>query len=176
MVLASPPDFRIRRSTARDTREEWTVLMRSWAAAYAHLFDAERIRRVWTGKGTCEMAWSAERVRPLGSWLACRHGRIVASAGLHLRRDGGIELSHLYVLPEHHGRGIGAGLLSVVGDLARARGARELCIWVLERTAAVAFYRRHGALAVGRATFVVDGQPEPALALRLRLASTLGAG
>lgn len=173
MVLASPPDFRIRRSTARDTREEWTVLMRSWAAAYAHLFDAERIRRVWTGKGTCEMPWSAERLRPLGSWLACRAGRIVGSAGLHLCRDGEAELSHLYVLSEHHRRGIGAGLLSVVGDIARARGARELRIWVLERTAAVSFYRRQGALEVGRATFVVDGQPAPALALRLGLASAL---
>ncbi|HEX6885693.1 MAG TPA: GNAT family N-acetyltransferase, partial [Planctomycetota bacterium] len=173
VVLASPPDFRIRRSTPGDTREEWTVLMRSWAAAYAHLFDAERIRRVWTGGGHCEMPWAAERVARLGSWLAFRHGRIVGSAGLHLRADGQAELSHLYVLPEHHGRGIGAGLLQVVGDIARARGAPALLVWVLERTPAVDFYRGQGACEVGRATFVVDGQPAPALALRLGLASAL---
>lgn len=53
-------------------------------------------------------------------------------------------VDHLYVLPGHQGRGIGAGLL----DVAKAGQAR-LDLWTFQRnTPARRFYERHGFVAV----------------------------
>lgn len=54
-------------------------------------------------------------------------------------------LSKLYVLPEHHGRGIGAYALSEIRRTAAALGAREVRLYVFKRNdKAIRAYRRAG--------------------------------
>ena len=69
-------------------------------------------------------------------WVAEIEGRIVAFAA----RGGGF-LNHLYVHPDHQGRGIGAALL----DRAKAEAAAGLSLWTFEpNKRAIRFYERHG--------------------------------
>ena len=69
-------------------------------------------------------------------WVAEIEGRIVAFTAL-----GGGFLNHLYVHPNHQGRGIGAALL----DRAKAETVAGLSLWTFEpNKRAIRFYERHG--------------------------------
>ncbi len=69
-------------------------------------------------------------------WVAVIEGRAIAFAAL-----GGGFLNHLYVHPDHQGRGIGAALL----DRAKAEAAEGLSLWAFEpNMGAIRFYERHG--------------------------------
>lgn len=69
-------------------------------------------------------------------WVAEHADRIVGYASA----DGEF-LNHLYVLPEHQGRGIGSALLAVVKEHSRD-GVK---LWTFEpNEAAIRFYVRHG--------------------------------
>jgi GNAT superfamily N-acetyltransferase len=68
-------------------------------------------------------------------------GVIVGFCGVH---DGWVE--HLYIHPEHQGRGLGSALMAWAKD-----GARHLQLWVFERNhAAQRFYAKHGFVEAER--------------------------
>ena len=66
-------------------------------------------------------------------------------------------LSHLWVLPEHMGRGIGRTLMAAARELAAAQGARTLRIDADPN--AEAFYLASGAQRVGAVDAPIEGQP-----------------
>jgi GNAT superfamily N-acetyltransferase len=70
-------------------------------------------------------------------------------------RDGWID--HLYVLPKHHGKGVGTSLL------ASAKHANDrLELWVFQKNArAIAFYERNGFAAVERTDGSGNEEKEP---------------
>ena len=73
-------------------------------------------------------------------WVAEREGEIVGFASVS-RRNGDDYLQHLYVAPEHQGRGVGDALLAQV-KLRRPRGFR---FWVFQANDhARRFYERRG--------------------------------
>jgi len=169
-MLAPPGDVHVRPTVPRDHRAVAKVVYRSWLATYRPFFGARRINELFAGTLPCSLDWLAERAEEIGSWVATREDEVVGSAGLHLRKDGDAELSHLYVLREHQGVGVGSALLAICRHELRLRACPSLRIWVLERTPAVAFYRRHGARVVGRALTVVGSAAEPTLELRIDIA------
>jgi len=66
-------------------------------------------------------------------------------------------IEHLFVAPEHRGRGCGGRLLEAVEHAARELGAR--CLWVETQAInapAVAFYRKHGFTWCGFDTSLYD--------------------
>jgi len=138
-------------------------------SAYGHIFGTQRIEELFAGKARCTLAWVEERAVEHGSWLASAEGEVIGSAGLHLRKDGDGELSHLYVLQEHQGAGTGSALLGTCCRALRDRGCLALRIWVLERTPAVGFYRRHQAVEIGRDVTIVGTHAESTLCMRIRL-------
>jgi GNAT superfamily N-acetyltransferase len=72
-----------------------------------------------------------------------------------------IELSKFYVLQEHHGVGVSAGLMEATLAAAVARGAAGLWLGVNEHNArAQRFYGKHGFAAVGRKTFLLGTSPQ----------------
>jgi len=59
------------------------------------------------------------------------------------------EVYAIYVLPEHHGRGIGRALLEVAATELADRGFRSMLIWVLRENApSRRFYERMGGVHV----------------------------
>jgi GNAT superfamily N-acetyltransferase len=70
--------------------------------------------------------------------------------------EGG-ELYALYVLPGHQLKGLGRRLLGEIAHRLGERGARELCVWALERNPCIEFYRRVGGREIGRKSIVLDG-------------------
>jgi ribosomal protein S18 acetylase RimI-like enzyme len=65
-----------------------------------------------------------------------------------------VELSKMYVLPDAHGAGVSAALMSAAVDQARALDAA--CVWLgvnQENQRAQRFYAKHGFTAKGTKTF-----------------------
>lgn len=78
-----------------------------------------------------------------------------------LTADPSIELSKFYVLQEHHGGGVAAGLMSATLAAATERGASGLWLGVNEFNArAQRFYGKHGFVAVGRKSFLLGASPQ----------------
>jgi GNAT superfamily N-acetyltransferase len=168
-MLAPPPAFAIRSATSQDGPAAGRVVMLTWMSAYEHIFGPSQIVRVFSGRVSFALPWVAERLHEFGSWVAARDGLVIGSAGLHLRRDGEAELSHLYVLDEHQGCGVGSALLATCCESLREQACPALRLWVLERTPAVTFYLRHNAVVLARTVTRIDAQAEPTLCMRIRL-------
>lgn len=75
------------------------------------------------------------------------------------------ELEHLWVLPAHIGRGVGARLLGHAVAMLRADGARELRI--ASDPHAVGFYLAMGARRVGEVASTPRGRMLPLLVLEV---------
>jgi GNAT superfamily N-acetyltransferase len=87
-----------------------------------------------------------------GGVLAARLGRespCGVAAIVPQRRPNWFELSHLFVAPEHFGRGIGRALFDAAVALAAGRGATHVSI--LSDPHAAAFYEKLGARRSGEA-------------------------
>lgn len=68
----------------------------------------------------------------------------------------------LYVDPEVQGRGIGTNLLNEALVWARSVGGTRLLFGVFQaNTAAIGFYRRHGASVVYSQPYEIDGKSYP---------------
>ncbi|AQA20857.1 acetyltransferase domain protein [Rhodococcus sp. MTM3W5.2] len=70
-----------------------------------------------------------------------------------------LEISKLYVLPDRHGDGVAAALMTAALDHARALGAAGVWLGVNQvNTRAQRFYAKHGFERVGTKTNLVGGQ------------------
>jgi GNAT superfamily N-acetyltransferase len=110
-----------------------------WGYDSAFMAAAERLLRIGEseiGAGGVLVALTAE--------VPCGVAAIVP-----LRRPQWCELSHLFVAPEHFGRGIGRALFEAAVAQAAARGAGYLSI--LSDPHAAAFYTKLGARRCGEA-------------------------
>lgn len=84
-------------------------------------------------------------------WVVEIDGSVVACGGLRPKSDSTIELKSLYVAKPARRRGIAHGLVEVIEDEARSRGARGIELWSDTRFAdGHAFYRKHGYVHTGR--------------------------
>lgn len=113
----------------------------AWQAAYAHVFDAERLAARWDNLELATARW-AERIRsqqPPHRTLVTEHEQqIVGFADTGPSRDDGAdqrqtgEVNLIYVLPERWGRGIGQALMAEALRLMRDDGFRDAMLWMLE--------------------------------------------
>ena len=72
-----------------------------------------------------------------------------------------VELSKMYVLPDDHGRGVSAALMTATVERARALDAG--CVWLgvnRENQRAQRFYAKHGFHVSGTKTFRLGEQVE----------------
>lgn len=80
------------------------------------------------------------------------------------------ELSKIYVLPEHHRRGVGAALLRAAIDEARARDRASIWLGVNQlNERAQRFYHAQGFTRVGTKTFTVGTATEADFVMELTL-------
>ena len=72
-----------------------------------------------------------------------------------------VELSKMYVLPDAHGAGVSAAIMTAALDASRALGAA--CVWLgvnQENQRAQRFYAKHGFQISGTKTFRLGGRVE----------------
>ena len=90
-------------------------------------------------------------------WVAEQDGDIVGFTALGTR-DGAAYLQHIYVAPEHQGRGIGSELLG----RAKERRPAGFRLWVFQgNEGARRFYERHGLRLVELTDGLGNEEKEP---------------
>jgi GNAT superfamily N-acetyltransferase len=153
----------IRTATPEEAEAVAGVQVRSWRAAYAHIFPPERL----AGLSVEERATMWRRYPPL---VAEVDGEIVgfASVGPSQDPDGDGELYAIYVEPRYWGAGFGRELMAAAEQRLRELGHREAFLWVFEdNPRAHRFYEAAGWELEG-ATQPIEylGQSEPEVRYR----------
>jgi GNAT superfamily N-acetyltransferase len=123
------------------------VHVRTWQAAYEHVFGADRLAGI--DVGAREEGWRqslAQREDEI-VLVAAHEGSVVGFASSGESRDtaGEGELYAIYALPGAWGSGAGPALMSATLAALRARGFVAAHLWVLEdNPRARRFYEREG--------------------------------
>ena len=123
--------------------------VRTWQAAYEHVFGAERLAALDLEARTAN--WQRWLRDPEPRWHVFvaeeENGRVVAFATLGEGRERGdeAELYAIYALPEAWGSGAGPALMAAALEALREDGFRAAILWVLEdNPRARRFYEREG--------------------------------
>jgi ribosomal protein S18 acetylase RimI-like enzyme len=133
----------IRRARPADAAAIAEVHVRTWQAAYAHVFGAERLAAIDAGGRRAQ--WERSITRG-GVWVAEDEGRVVGfvSVGASRHAEGEGELYAIYVLPEAWGLGAAPALLRPAVEALRAAYPTSI-LWVLDdNPRARRFYEREG--------------------------------
>jgi ribosomal protein S18 acetylase RimI-like enzyme len=162
----------VRPARSEDASAVAAVHVRTWQAAYEHVFGAERLAAIdHTRRRTL-----AERAIASGGVAVAQDddGTIVGfvSVGPSSDVDGEGELFAIYVLPEAWGSGAGKGLMDAGKELLRA-SYDDATLYVLEdNPRARRFYEREG-WALDGVTKADEflGMPVPEVRYRIRLAA-----
>jgi ribosomal protein S18 acetylase RimI-like enzyme len=141
----------VRSARLEDAAAIAEVHVRTWQAAYEHVFGAERLATLDHEQRRAQ--WEsrlAAQAREAGysSYVAeDEGGHVVGFATAGASRDVGDEgeLYAIYVLPEAWGSGAGRELMSAVLESLRSSGFAGAALWVLEdNPRARRFYERDG--------------------------------
>ncbi|MDR5786710.1 GNAT family N-acetyltransferase [Caballeronia sp. LP003] len=141
-------NIRLRTATAEDTALIASMHASSWASAYRGILPDEYLDR----------DLSAERAE---HWIARMKDVAAGAATVFIAEHegepvgficlvepdaaGSVLVDNLHALPGHRGLGTGTAMLEEAARWARARGARELYLSVLEQNAAaIGFYESRG--------------------------------
>ena len=137
----------MRRARPEDAAAIAAVHLRTWQAAYEHVFGAERLAGI--DQERRRRGWEralAERLEEI-VFVAEQEEGIVAFASVGPSRDepGEGELYAIYALPEAWGGGSGPALMQEALAALRGLGFREAILWVLDdNPRARRFYEREG--------------------------------
>jgi ribosomal protein S18 acetylase RimI-like enzyme len=139
---------------------DWAALREVRLAALAeapYAFSSTLEREL----GFDEEQWR-ERLELTPHFGAWRAGELVGlAAGFVESPPEGWHLVSMWVSPAERGSGAADGLVTAVCDLAGARGARRVALWVTEVNArARAFYRRAGFRPSGERALVRPSEPD----------------
>ena len=152
----------VRRAALADGADIASVHVRTWQAAYAHVFGAERLAGLDVRRRTA--GWERSLREGETVFVADEGGRVVGFAAVGPSRDDAdeAELYAIYALPESWGSGAGPALLGAGLEEMRAAGYEEAVLWVLEdNPRARRFYAREG--------FEPDGGPKEESVLGMRV-------
>jgi ribosomal protein S18 acetylase RimI-like enzyme len=128
----------IRRASVSDAAEIAAVHVRTWQAAYQHVFGSERLEQL---DGTRRVTgWTRALNEGESIFVADDDGRVVGFVSV-----GACELYAIYTLPEVWGSAAGPALMRAAVAQLRDDGCAEAFLWVLEdNPRARRFYEREG--------------------------------
>jgi ribosomal protein S18 acetylase RimI-like enzyme len=135
----------VRRAQAGDAAALGEIHVRTWRAAYEHVFGAARLAGMRAGRRTEQ--WRGWLAQGVDAWVCeGEDGSIVGFVWIgdsrEAEREG--ELFAIYVLPEAWGSPAGRELMAVARDALRAAYPTSI-LWVLEdNPRARRFYEREG--------------------------------
>jgi ribosomal protein S18 acetylase RimI-like enzyme len=152
----------------------------SWRAAYTGLVPQDFLDAM--DPDAIAAAWRESIAAGRSRLYVVAAGDLIAGyAGVGPAREGPADTGELYALfvhPDWWGKGAGKLLTDAAIEDLRARGCREVWLWVLEANArARTFYRRYGFTeTLARTTSSLNNLPELRLAIELepRIGSAVG--
>lgn len=135
----------IRLMTEADIDVLLPLAHRIWHAHYPSIITVEQIEYMLAKGYTREVILDEMRNRGV-TWQAIMSGEaMIGFAALGPHAPGTMKLHKLYLLPEHHGTGIGALALTEVERIARDNAASTLILNVnRHNTKAINAYKRAG--------------------------------
>ena len=151
------------------------VFRSSFRDTFGHLYRPDNLA-AFLAKFSSE-AWRSEFVDPRYRFrVAESDGQVVGFVKLGPRElpvhteAPAIELRQIYILTDHHGRGIAAQLMDWAIAEARRQGAQELYLTVYtDNERARRVYNRYGFEEVGPYAFMVGAQADEDIIMRLAL-------
>ena len=164
----------IRRARLEDAAAIAGVHVRTWQAAYEHVFGADRLAGIDVA-GREGLARRFATDPDYDSFVATEEGRIVGFVACGLTSDddeepGERELFAIYVLPDFWGTGAAPGLMHAAVAALRARGTAAAILWVLDdNPRARRFYEREGWRPDGSAESEYLGLTVPLVRYRMLL-------
>ena len=136
----------VRRARPEDAAAIADLHVRTWQAAYEHVFGADRLATL--DAAARRSRWEQIlRETEQATLVAEQEGRVVGVATVGESRDDDAEgeVWGIYAAPEAWGTGAGPELMRAGLDELRARGHRDAILWVLEdNPRARRFYEREG--------------------------------
>jgi ribosomal protein S18 acetylase RimI-like enzyme len=128
----------IRRASVSDAAEIAAVHVRTWQAAYQHVFGTERLAHLDIPRRVA--GWTRALEEGESIFVADDDGRVVGFVSV-----GACELYAIYTLPEAWGSGAGPALMRAAVAQLREDGCADAFLWVLEdNPRARRFYEREG--------------------------------
>jgi ribosomal protein S18 acetylase RimI-like enzyme len=128
----------IRRASVSDAAEIAAVHVRTWQAAYQHVFGTERLAHLDIPRRVA--GWTRALEEGESIFVADDEGRVVGFVSV-----GACELYAIYTLPEAWGSGAGPALMRAAVAQLREDGCADAFLWVLEdNPRARRFYEREG--------------------------------
>jgi GNAT superfamily N-acetyltransferase len=128
----------VRRASVADAADIAGVHVRTWQAAYDHVFGAERLAELDVSRRVAGWTRVLNEGEPV--FVADDDGRVVGFVSV-----GECELYAIYALPEAWGSGAGPGLMRAALEQLRGDGCGDAILWVLEdNPRARRFYEREG--------------------------------
>jgi GNAT superfamily N-acetyltransferase len=163
--------MQIRRARLDDAAAIAGVHVRTWQAAYEHVFGAERLADIdLAGREGLARRFATDADHD--AFVAEEDGRIVGFVASGPREeDAGEqrEIFAIYVLPDFWGTDAAPGLMHAALDALRARGTPDAILWVLDdNPRARRFYEREGWQADGSAESEYLGLTVPLVRYRIR--------
>jgi GNAT superfamily N-acetyltransferase len=138
----------VRAARLEDAAALAEVHVRTWQAAYEHVFGAERLAGLDVeARAASWRRWLGELRSREAVFVAEEAGRPVAFAWVGESRHAGDvgELYAIYALPEAWGGGAGTALMAAAVAALRAEGFGSAVLWVLkDNPRARRFYEREG--------------------------------
>ena len=159
----------IRRARLDDAAAIAEVHVRTWQAAYEHVFGAERLAGI-DRAGREGLARRFATDAEYDAFVADDEGTIVGfvACGPPEDEDEQRELFAIYVLPDAWGTSAATGLMHAALDAMQGRGAPSAILWVLDdNPRARRFYEREGWQADGSAESEYLGVTVPLVRYRV---------
>lgn len=163
--------MQIRRVRLEDVAAVAEVHVRTWQAAYQHVFGAERLAGI-DPSARERFARRFATDADYDAFVAEDDGRIVGfvACGTAEGEAQQRELFAIYVLPEAWGTAAAPGLMRAAVEAMRDRGAPDAILWVLDdNPRARRFYEREGWRADGTAESEYLGLTVPLVRYRVLL-------
>ena len=142
--------MRVRPARPEDAAAIADVHVRTWQAAYEHVFGTQRLAGIEERRRAQWEEWLANPQPAWRAFVAEEAGRVLGFVRVGDSRDesGKGELFAIYVLPEAWGSGAGSALMA--SALEALRGYSSAMLWVLEENPrARRFYEREGWILDG---------------------------
>lgn len=131
--------------------------LRECGLGTAEIFDVERLRKRWDGymRGVHHPQFALE---PRIVVAAVAEDSMVGYIAGHFSRRYGTqgELQSIYVLKEHHGKGIGTSLLMYLSGWFANHDRRAVCVGIDPANPYRRFYEKHGARDLNKHWLVWD--------------------
>ncbi len=128
----------IREMSPKDYDRKAYIHYQTWIDTYTGLMDKQFLARQ-----TLEKCKAIVHRWPQNTLVADCNGETVGF-GCYIRQpDGSGEVSAIYILKEHHGKGIGTKLMNALMD--QLHGSTPVTLWVLQgNDHAIGFYQHYG--------------------------------